>query len=90
MRLATIIVCLLDTAFWIAAVVAYSGSVSEPATAGLDNGAGVVVTALFLVTAVPAFVLVMMRRSPKTALALSLAFPAVFITLFVAVIVLLP
>ncbi len=83
-------VCLLDTALWIALVVACFGSAWEPATAGLDNVAGVVVTAVFLVIAVPAFVLAMMRRSPKVALTFAFAFPAIFIILLAAVAVLLP
>jgi hypothetical protein len=50
----TIAVCLHDTALWIVATVAYLGVglVSEPATAASDSGAGALVTALFLVTAV--------------------------------------
>ena len=83
----TIAVCLLDTALWVVAAVAYLGSVSDPATAGLDTAAGVVVTGLVLVTAVPASILAVMGRLPKTALTLAVAFPALFAVLFLAAVI---
>lgn len=45
------------------------------------------VTALLLITTLPAFVLWLRRRAPRTALALSLAFPGTFAVLFAIAIV---
>jgi len=86
-RTATIVVCVIDAAVW--AVVAFAAffSGSDPATKGLDEVAGWVVTALFLISAVPASILVYLRRAPTTALILALAFPAAFALAFVAAVV---
>jgi hypothetical protein len=78
-------VVLLDTLAWAAAAFAYFFSGSDPATKGLDTGAGIVVTALFLITAVPSLILSLLRIAPKAALALALGFPAIFAVLFAAV-----
>ena len=74
----TITVCALDTIVWTLVVCATFLSGSDPATKGLDVAAGGAVTGLFVLTAVPAIVLVARRRAPRTALMLALAFPAVF------------
>jgi hypothetical protein len=86
-RIATIVVCVIDAVVW--AIVAFAAffSGSDPATRGLDQAAGWVVTALLLITAVPASILVSMRRAPITALILALAFPAAFALAFVAAVV---
>ena len=87
LRKATVMTCLLDAA--VLAVVAFAmfNSASDPATKGLDQAAGYIVTALFLVTAAPAVALVLFGRAPKTALILALAFPAAFAGLFIATII---
>ena len=86
-RTVTIIVCAFDAAAWVFVAFAAFTSGSDAATRGLDRAAGLIVTALFLVTGAPAVALVSLRRAPATALALALAFPAVFAALFVAAIV---
>jgi hypothetical protein len=48
------------------------------------------VTLLFGLTALPAFLLFRRHRAPRAALALSLAFPAVFLLLILAVATVLP
>jgi hypothetical protein len=52
--------------------------------------AGEVTTGLFVVTGVPALVLAGISRAPKTALILALAFPALLLVLFMAVMIALP
>jgi hypothetical protein len=84
---ATLIVCVFDAAAWIVVAVASVMSGSDPATRGLDHAAGLAVTALFLVTGVPAFALRMLGRAPVTALLLALAFPTAFAVGFVALVV---
>jgi hypothetical protein len=86
-RTATIFVGLLDVMGWVATAVACFDSGSDPASIGFDYAAGGIVTGLFAVTGVPAFVLVFMARAPKTALALALAFPAVFAGLFITAVI---
>jgi hypothetical protein len=88
LQFATIIVSVLDFVAWIFIASATFLSGSDQATKGLDNVAGMAVTALILVTGVPAFVLALKARAPKkTALALALAFPATFAVLFIALVV---
>lgn len=87
LRTATIIACLADAAVWSIVAFATFMSGSDAATRGLDEGAGLVVTALFLVTGVPAFALVLWGRAGATALILALAFPAALTALFVAAVV---
>ena len=89
MRIAALVVCLLDLAAWIAAVTSLASG-NEPATSGLDNAGAAVVTALFLVTVLPAFLLALQDRRPRTALGLALAFPATFVLLVAVVAMLLP
>jgi hypothetical protein len=87
LRTATIIVCIVDTAAWIVVLFATIGSGSDAATKGLDQGAGLVVTALFLVTGAPALALTLLGRGPVTALVLSLAFPVLFAAVLVATVI---
>ncbi len=87
LRTATIIVCLVDAAAWAFIAVATFMSGSDAATKGLDKGAGLIVTALFLVTGVPALALALLGRAPITALILALAFPLAFAALFVAAVI---
>jgi hypothetical protein len=86
-RTATIVVGLLDAVGWAAAAVAYFDSGSDPASIGFDHAAGAIVTGLFAVTGIPAFILVFMARAPRIALALALAFPAVFAGLFITAVI---
>jgi hypothetical protein len=83
-RTATIVVGFLDALACAATAVACFDSDSDPATVGFDYAAGVIVTTLFLITGVPGLILVFIGRAPRAALALALAFPAVFVVLFVA------
>lgn len=78
LRFVTIIVSILDFLAWIFIASATFLSGSDQATKGLDNVAGMAVTALILVTGVPALVLALKARGARTALALALAFPATF------------
>jgi hypothetical protein len=84
LRCAIIFIGFLDSAVWAGAAILLFGSPSDPATRAFDIAAGVAVTALFVLTAVPALVLAMFRRVPRTSLALALAFPAGCLMLFVA------
>jgi len=55
---------------------------------GLDEATGYIVTALFLITAVPCpCVFVILGRVPRTALTLGLTLPAAFTALFIAAII---
>jgi hypothetical protein len=85
-RITTLIVCGADAIVLVLAVVGYLGPVSDQATAGMDYVALVFVAALFTLTTVPSFVLVLSRRSRRSALGLSLAFPAILLLLFIAAI----
>jgi hypothetical protein len=87
LRTATIIVCLVDIAVWVFVAFATFMSGSDAATKGLDESAGLIVTALLLVTGAPALALALLRRAPTTALVLALAFPAAFVALFVAAVI---
>ncbi|HXF90082.1 MAG TPA: hypothetical protein VNK48_17175 [Xanthobacteraceae bacterium] len=75
MRIATLVLCILDALGW--AIIARHTlfGPSDPATMGLDSAFGWIVTALLLLTAGPAFALAMARRAPKTSFVLALAFP---------------
>lgn len=86
-RTVTLAVTLLDSAAWLLVVFGTLFSGSDPATKGLDNGAGIAVTLLFLVTAIPSLFLLYRKRAPRAALTFALAFPAVFILMFAAVVI---
>ena len=86
-RTATITVCLVDAAVWALVAFASFTSQSDAATKGLDQGAGLIVTALFLLTGAPALVLTLLGRAPIAALTLALAFPAAFAAIFIAVVI---
>jgi len=88
MRVAAIIIGLLDALACAIIAVATYNSGSDPATIGFDYAAGVIVTGLFVVTGFPALVMAFIRRAPKSALALALAFPAIFILLFAGAVIL--
>ena len=86
-RSATIVAFFLDAAAWALASIMLFLSGSDQATKGLDVAAGLVVTVLFFVTGVPALILALIGRSPRTALSLALAFPAACSLLFVATVI---
>lgn len=86
-RITTIIIGLVDAIVWAVVALAAFTSGSDAATKGLDEGAGLVVTALFFVTGAPALALAWMRRAPMVALMLALAFPIAFAAAFVAAVV---
>jgi hypothetical protein len=87
LRAITLTACAVDLVVW--AIVAYATflSGSDAATRGLDRSAGMLVTGLFLATAVPAFALTRRGRAPITALVLALAFPLAFAIAFVVAVV---
>src|SRR5438093_11400056 len=82
LRTATIIVGLVDAAAWAFVAFATFTSGSDAATKGLDEGAGLIVTALFLLTGAPALALALVRRAQTTALTLAISFPVAFEVLF--------
>ena len=86
-RIATIIIGIIDAIVWALVAFAAFASGSDPATKGLDEGAGLVVTALFLVTGAPALTLAWLGRAPIVALVLALAFPIAFAVVFVAAVI---
>ena len=85
-RIITLIVCALDVIGWVLTLIGYLRTQSGQATAGMDYVALVFITGLFVLTAVPAVVLILLRRSERTALGLSLAFPAILAIIAVAAI----
>jgi hypothetical protein len=87
LRTATIALCIVNVVGLALVAFATFGSGSDPATKGLDVGAGLVVTALFLVTCAPALLLTWLRRAPRAALVLAVAFPAALTAAFVAALV---
>jgi hypothetical protein len=87
LRIATFVVLGIDAAAAVVIGLATFLSGSDPATKGLDRAAGSIMSALFLVTAVPAFILLLRRRAPVIALLLALAFPALIVAALVAAVV---
>jgi hypothetical protein len=87
MRAAAIVIGILDALACAAVAVVSFNSGSDPATIGFDYAAGAIVTGLFVVTGLPALIVAALRRAPRTALALALGFPAIFVLLFVATVI---
>lgn len=81
-RRVTFAICALDFILWGAIAMATFLSGADAATAGLDRAAGIAVTILFALTALPAFLLALARRTPNLALGFALGFPAAFALLF--------
>ena len=90
LRIATLIIALLDTAVFLFAVSITFFSGSDAATKGLDNAAGWGMLAFYALTAGAALVLLWRGRAPRTALALALAFPALIVGTVVAIVATLP
>jgi hypothetical protein len=86
-RTLTLVIAALDclAAIGVAAALFFSGS--DPATKGLDVAAGWLITLLLLFTGVPALILALRKRAPRTALALSLCFPVGFIMFYIAAVI---
>lgn len=82
---ATLIVCAVDLAMWAVIFVALFFTSSDLATSGLDVAAAIVVTILFALTALPAFLLARAQRESTLALVFALAFPVSFLLLFLFV-----
>jgi len=89
-RTAALIVGAFDAAGWLLIALATFLSGSDAATKGLDLVAGLGVTAFFAATGLPALILAWRGQSPRTALALSLAFPLAVIAAVAAIAVSLP
>jgi Kef-type K+ transport system membrane component KefB len=89
-RRATLILCAADLAVWALIAVYVLTSRSDPATRGLDLAALGAVTALLMATALPAFLMTRVERSPKFSLTLALAFPAAFVLGFGLIVATLP
>jgi hypothetical protein len=86
-RTAALIIGSLDAAAWALVAMATFLSGSDAATKGLDNVAGLVVTALFALTGLPALILAWRDQWPRLALWLSLTFPLAFVAAFAVVVV---
>jgi hypothetical protein len=86
-RIVTIVIGFLDALVSAVIAVASYNSGSDPATIGFDYAAGAIVAVLFAVTGLPALIVAYRRRAPRTALGLALAFPALFVVLFVATVI---
>jgi hypothetical protein len=90
MRLATLIIALLDTALLLFAISITFFSGSDAATKGLDNAAGWGVLLLFAVTAAPALVLWWRNKAPRAALAFALALPVSIVVCVALLVATLP
>ena len=86
-RLLTIGLAALDCLAAAAVAVSLFRSGSDPATRGFDILGGWVVVILLLLTGVPALLLALRSRAPKTALALALGFPVGFILVYIAAVI---
>ena len=87
LRTATLVIGGLDMIGWLFLAQLLFLSTSDPATKGLDTAFGWAVTALFGGTTLPGLVLAALDRAPRTALSLAIAFPAVFVLLFGALVI---
>jgi hypothetical protein len=86
-RALTLILCAFDAVVALAIAISTLGRIAEPATHSFDLAAGYAVLILFLLTAAPALWLSGLRRSPRLALSLSLAFPGILALLFLAAVI---
>jgi len=84
LRNVALIFGLLDTGLWAFLAKIYFLSQSDAATHRFDVVAGVAVTFLFCITAVPALILLLLRGPPKAALIFALAFSVAFALAFIA------
>jgi hypothetical protein len=83
-RVLTIVVCLLDATVCVLAATTYFAPGSDQGGA-VEYAPGVIIIALYLASGAPALVLAGIGRSPKAALILALAFPAVLSLFFLLV-----
>jgi hypothetical protein len=87
LRTSTFVIGSLDALVTAFIAVGTYNSTSDNATIGLDHAAGVIIAGLFLLTGLPALVVAGLGRAPKTGFTLALAFPAIFVVLFVATLI---
>lgn len=87
LRIATLIIGAFDMVAWVLLTMGTFLSQSDPATKDLDTLAGIVVTALFLLTGAPALVLAWRAIMLPLGLALAIAFPAAFAILFIGTVI---
>lgn len=87
MRAAAGIIGLLDGLLCVVIAGGLFFTSSDTATKGLDSLAGYLVTALFLITGLPALLLVWRDTRPGLALTFAIAFPAAFVILFVGAVI---
>ena len=85
LRIATIILALLDAIACALGVYAAFMPGSDKAAADLDVATGVVIALLYAMTGLPALVLALRGKAPRIALTLALAFPAAFACMFILV-----
>ena len=81
-RRAALIVCGVDLIVWALLAIIFFLSGSDPAVRDLDVAAGIAVTILFALTAIPAFLLAWSGRAEVLAIGFALAFPMAFVLLF--------
>lgn len=86
-RPAAIVVGALDCVASAVIVLALLESGSDQATRGFDVAGVWVVLLLLLVTGIPALLLAWMKRAPRIALILALAFPVAFVLVSLATVI---
>ncbi|MBV8888160.1 MAG: hypothetical protein JO305_00670 [Alphaproteobacteria bacterium] len=82
-RLSTPMLVALDVVACIALVAMAFIAPSDPAAKGLGVPLAGLIGGLFVLTTIPALVLVVLRRSPRLAMLLTIAFPLLFIAAYV-------
>ena len=85
MRIATLVLSILDAAAAVALAVYIFKYLADPMFLGLDLFVGWAVIVLGFATALPAFFLAQRGQRPKSALALAVAFPVGFVGVLVGV-----
>ena len=82
MREASFLIAGMGTAAWLVVLGLTLFSGSDPATADLDAMLGIAVSIVYALTAAPALVLLLYRKTPRAAFALAIAFPGLLGLLF--------
>ena len=83
MRIATLLIASLGTAAWLLALGLTLISASDPETTDLRIWFAIAFSILYALTAVPALLLLLLRRAERTAFGLAVAFPFAICLLFV-------
>ena len=89
-RLCTPMLVALDVVACVALVAMAFTAPSDPAAKGLGVPLAGLIVGWLVLTAVPALVLVVLRRSPRTAMMLTIAFPVGFIMMYVPLTIAFP